>query len=84
MNQFGAGDAAERVGDCAAIVSAVPSAHAPFVQLELLRLVVLDFQVVSDLPEIGQLHPTRLDAAASRYAVTFACSLHRRFDSLIV
>lgn len=72
VDELGARDAAERVRECAAVLSAVPSAHASLVQLKLLCLVVLDFQVVTNFPEVSQLHPARLDAAASGHAVTLA------------
>lgn len=72
MDELGARDAAERVCERAAVLSAVPSAHASLVQLKLLCLVVFDFQVVTNVPEVSQVHPARLNAAASGNAVTLA------------
>lgn len=82
VDQLGSRDTAERVCNRATVLGAVPSAHASLVQLKLLRLVVFDFQVVTNVPEVRQLHPASLNTAASGHAVTLARSLHRRFDSL--
>lgn len=72
MDELGARNAAERVCNRAAVLRAVSSAHASLVQLKLLCLVVFDFQVITNVPEIRQLHPARLNAAASGHAVTLA------------
>ncbi|TNN29636.1 hypothetical protein EYF80_060218 [Liparis tanakae] len=76
-------DAAERVHHGAPVVRAVAGAHALSVHVQLLRLVVLAPQVVADLPEVGQLRPAGLDAAALRHAVTSADALHRRLHCLL-
>lgn len=50
INEFCARYGAERVRDCATIVGAVSSPHPYFVHLEFLRLVILDFQIGTDIP----------------------------------
>lgn len=76
-------DAAERVRDGSAVVRAVASSHAFFVDVQFLGLAVFDLQVVTDFSEIRQLRPAGLDAAALRHAVTSADALHRCLHGLL-
>ena len=43
---------------------------------------MLLLQVAADAPEVGQLHPAGLDAAAPRHAVALTGSPHGGFDGL--
>lgn len=65
-----------------AAVGAVAGSHPPLVHLQLVGLVVFYLQVVPDLPELGELEPAGLDAAAARHPVALAGSLHRGFHGL--
>lgn len=76
VDKFSARDATKCVRDRTTVISAVAGSHTPLIHLEHLRLIVLHLQVVSHIPELRELHPTSLHAAASRHAVTFACALH--------
>lgn len=80
VDELRLGDASQRVHDGALVVRAVEL----FVQVQLLGFVVLGFQVVSDLSEIGQLRPAGSNAAALRHAVAPAHALHGRFHSLLL
>lgn len=54
IDKLGARDTTERVSDsAAAVVGAISRAHAPFVQLKFVRLVVLYFQIIAHLTEVG-------------------------------
>lgn len=64
------------------VVRAIARPHGPLVHLQFLSLFVLQLQVVAHLPEFGQLHPARLDAAAPRHAVALAGPPHCTFDGL--
>lgn len=77
------GDAAESVRDGAAVVRAVASSHALFVDVQLLGLAVLDLQVVANFSEIRQLRPAGLDTAALGHAVASADALHCCLHSLL-
>lgn len=83
IDKLRARDITERVSNCAAaVVGAVPRAHAPFVQLKFVCLVVLHFQIIAHLTKLCQLHPARLHGAALRHAVTATDSFHGRFHCL--
>lgn len=83
IDELRARDTTERVRNSAtAVVGAVPCAHAPFVQLKFVRLVVLYFQVIAHLAELGQLHPARLHRAALRHAMAAADPFHGHFYCL--
>lgn len=81
-NELRPRDVAEGVRNGASVIRAVASLQRPLVYFQLLGLRMLIFQVSAHLSEVGQLHPACLDAAASRYPVTFACSPHGGFDCL--
>lgn len=61
---------------------AVSCSHSLLVCLQLLRFIILGFQVVSNFSEICQLEPAGLDVAAPRYPMTLAGPLHGAFYSL--
>lgn len=64
VDQLGVRDAAERLREGSPTVGAVSRSHAPFVDVQLQGLLVFDLQIVPDLPEVCQLCPAGLDAAA--------------------
>lgn len=65
-----------------AAVSTVPGSHPPLVHLQLLGLVIFDFQIIPDFSKLGELEPTGLDAAAARYPMALASPLHHFFHGL--
>lgn len=83
VDELRLGDTAERVHDGTSVVRTVASPHTPFVDVQFLGLAVLDFQIVANVSEIGQLCPTGLDAAALRHAMTSADALHCCLHSLL-
>lgn len=82
VNEFRCSDAQKSVRDCVSVVSAVPCSRRFLVHFQFLCMFVLHLQVVAHFSEIGHLHPTGLDGAASRYSVTFAGFPHGCFDCL--
>lgn len=82
VNELRPGNAAKSVRDGSSSVRAVPGPRRLLVHLQFLCLLVLRLQIVPNLPEVGQLHPAGLDAAAPGHPVTLAGSPHGSFDCL--
>lgn len=82
VNELRSGDAPKSVRDGSSVVCAVPCPRRLLVHLQFLSIFVLHLEVVAHFSEVGQLHPTGLDAAASRHAVTLAGFPHCSFDCL--
>lgn len=73
VDQLLARDGPEGLGDGPPAGGAVPG---PSQEVHLQGSVVLLFQIVAHLPELGQLQPAGLGGAASGHAVTLARPLH--------
>lgn len=81
-NELRLRDAPKSVRNGSSVVCAIASLRRFLVHLQLLGLFVLFLQVVAHLPEVGQLHPAGLDAAAPRHSVTLTGFPHGGFDCL--